>query len=176
MKSAFLTLFHHSCSQMEKCACGNKWSVSLVLVKSNWLWNACHPNFTVRYIAMQYNTVKAQYSVQLGTCCQNSSRPNPNFSAPTLYFLFKPSRIFTRTSLTEKGCIMVYLCMLAHCFLFLWSCQVKNKCGMATLLSDVYTQINLMWKVWIISAVTVNCVKKLQLCLHVLLHASCCNL
>lgn len=36
----------------------------------------------------------------------------------------------------------------------------RQKCSTTTLLTNMYTEINQMLKVWILSAVTVNCVKK----------------
>lgn len=74
------------------------------------------------------------------------------------------------------GFIFLQWCMLVHCILFFYGGVRKQ---MQYSVNKVYTEINQMLDMWILSAVTVNCVKKTNTkknCLHILLHASCCTL
>lgn len=75
------------------------------------------------------------------------------------------------------GFIFLQWCMLVHCILFFFYGGVRKP--MQYSVDKVYTEINQMLDVWILSAVTVSCVKKTNTqkkCLHILLHASCCTL
>lgn len=97
--------------------------------------------------------------------CTTSSVDHLLFNAKKLFFIRRnipcyPTEKVSYCCTASGGFIFLQWCTLVHCILFFFYGGVRNQ--MQYSVNKVYTEINPMLDMWILSAVTVSCVKKKQ--------------